>query len=454
MRSNLAPLSLLLLGAAAPLAAADGALDTLFHPASAGVLDYGEPGDVERVDVLEAPDGALVLIVDTTDAQGNPNRGHWRRVTTSDADAPCALAGGPVADFRPSGATFDHLGRLVVVGETGLGGAWRIVVARFLYPACTPDPAFDGNGYAAYFQGLSPLSVDIVERRFGSDIVTLFYYYVAFTAQDGERYAAIARIAANGELDADFGGGDGWAGARIAGRDEMVMAMALDRSGRCILASRSEDFDGERFRYDWSVFRFTPAGELDTSFSGDGGLLIPFDLVTDGFDEPWDVAASKDGRVAIAGRAEGSTATRAAVVVLRENGSFEDDFDGNGKLAFAPVAGQAGSLRAVEFQSDGRLLVAGRTWSDPLGLGDSFVARLDAAGGLDGGFSGDGLALVPVDVVGSADDGAQSLALAAGRPVAAGVAYRGGGARNAFVFRLTSALIFADSFESNSFVAW
>lgn len=452
MRPPAVMLSLCLL--AAPLAAADGALDNLFQTASAGILRWGEPADVGRVEVLEAPDGALVLVVDSTDGQGNPDRGHWRRVTQHGADPLCALAGGAVADFRPSGATFDHLGRLVVVGETGLGGSWRVVVARFLYPDCTPDPAFDGNGYAAYFQGLSPLSVGIVERRFGSGLVVLYYYYVGFTAQDGDGYAALARIDANGVLDGAYGGGDGWASARIAGRDELVAAMALDRAGRFVLVSRSEDFVDGEFLYDWSVFRFTAAGELDTGFSGDGGALIPFDLVAGGFDEPWDVAAAADGRIAIVGRAEGSTATRAAVAVLRENGAFDSAFDGNGKLAFEPLDGQAGVLRAAAFQSDGRLIVAGRTWTEPLDLGDSFVARLGLDGAFDGSFAGDGVAVVAVDAVGSADDGAQALTLAAGRPVVAGAAYRGSNLHDAFVYRLQNGLIFADGFESASTIAW
>src|SRR5690606_22553231 len=119
--------------------------------------------------------------------------------------------------------TFDGSGRLLVTGSAfypSLG--WVAFVVRVLYPECTRDPAFDGDGY---------FTLDGTDELFGLAIATTTVVVQSFPVERivvaGERRwgggggdgadLLLLRLRGDGTLDPGFGGGDGWASYDFAG---------------------------------------------------------------------------------------------------------------------------------------------------------------------------------------------------------------------------------------------
>ena len=93
---------------------------------------------------LVGPDGSAVLI-----GQAGTNGIFWARVGENGG-------GGGTCTFTPPGVgaagayhgLFDRDGRLVLTGAATYPALGTVLfVARFLYPDCTLDAAFDGDGY-------------------------------------------------------------------------------------------------------------------------------------------------------------------------------------------------------------------------------------------------------------------------------------------------------------------
>src|SRR5829696_566409 len=111
------------------------------------------------------------------------------------------------------------------------------------------------------------------------------------------------------------------------------------------------------------------AGDLDTSFDGDGKLVLPFKI------SPGHVLPESDGKVLMTDE-DSST-----VVRLAADGSLDRSFDGDGiATGFVEVP-----MSAAALQPDGKLVVAGAS-----SAGDITVARLGTDGKLDKSFGADG----------------------------------------------------------------
>ena len=114
---------------------------------------------------------------------------------------------------------------------------------------------------------------------------------------------AIARVTSIGVLDTSFGGGDGLALAGSPGgnRDDDARSIAIDASGRIAVAGGTAfgnaSNNGPRSTM---VARWTADGVLDTSFDGDGVLIL--DLTQAGGDDfGIDVAFDGNGKLMVLG---------------------------------------------------------------------------------------------------------------------------------------------------------
>ena len=130
---------------------------------------------------------------------------------------------------------------------------------------------------------------------------------------------------------------------------------------------------------DYLIMRFNTDGSLDNTFSGDGKVETDIS----GSDSAYAVAIQTDGKIVVAGR----TGTGWGVVRYNTNGSLDSTFSGDGKLSltFASIFGVPTS---ISVQSNGRIVISG-------GIRISNVsswgfARLNSDGSLDSTFDGDG----------------------------------------------------------------
>lgn len=161
--------------------------------------------------------------------------------------------------------------------------------------------------------------------------------------------------AADGDLDPTFGA-QGVALATTALGDG-PRALAVDAAGRIVAVG--DAVSGPEASV-FLVARFTPEGELDPSFDGDGLRAVGFSYGGVTNDHATSVAIQPDGKIVVAGyaTAAGGASTAGALVRLMPNGALDATFDGDG-IAVLAVAGQNHSFHRVVVKPEGTLVVAG-----------------------------------------------------------------------------------------------
>lgn len=176
-----------------------------------------------------------------------------------------------------------------------------------------------------------------------------------FTAFNGNPRIRVARLNANGSLDATFSPG--------LGPDGNVWALVAQPDGKVIIAGEFSTVGGSaRAR----VARLNTDGSLDATF--DPGVNGPNATV-------WALALQSDGKVLIGGEftSVGGSAI-AGVARLNADGSLDS--------AFTPGAGTDGTVYALAVQTDGKVLVGGQFNSLDFNSRNG-LARLNGDGSID-----------------------------------------------------------------------
>lgn len=281
--------------------------------------------------------------------------------------------------------------------------------ARKIAPG-DPDPSFNGTGVRLYQpRGLSASVQDIVVQRDGK--ILLAGYTGDYYTRD--RDAVVLRVNPDGSPDQSFGLGG------VVSLDFDVVpglistdyahALALDSSGRIVVAGMSSPDNGGAADGRATIARLRPNGTLDSTFSGDGKLVESFGYACGGSgaeassgDGLTDVVVLPDGRLRLAGyTGEGSGSGNIVVLGLNADGSRDCGF-GSGGRVFLDFGGED-SANAIALAPGGDLVVAGS--SDNEYRMATAMARLTTAGALVGGFGDGGRWVAPSDVaLGSIED--------------------------------------------------
>jgi uncharacterized delta-60 repeat protein len=222
------------------------------------------------------------------------------------------------------------------------------------------------------------------------------------------------RLNANGTPDSSFGTG----GAvrtpidLVNGGYDVARAVATGSGGTIVLAGDA----GTQGSLDLAFARYTSAGVLDPSFSGDGVQTVDVGA----FDSIAGVVVQPDGKVVAAGRG-GAGFT---VVRLRADGSLDPTF-GSGGIVDTPIRDPStrDEASAITVLGDGRILVAGTADYYYGAQTDFALVRYLPSGALDPSFGSGGI----VATASPSEDVANAMALTpSGGIVVAG--YGGGGA--------------------------
>ncbi len=247
----------------------------------------------------------------------------------------------------------------------------------------------------------------------------------------GKRRAALAgailaltvagtAYAAAGDLDTSFSG-DGKAvfDLGITGNGQLTAEdLAIDSSGRVLTTG----FDGNN---DFAVTRFNTDGSLDASFGPEGTGTVRTDFGTGSADNSSDIAIDGSGKIVVAGYSDASDAGFGDMAVARYNpdGTLDTGFGTNG-TATVGVAGQTDLAYAVAIDSQGRIVLGGFGTGVP---NEGYAAArfetngtVDDNSDADGGFGDgdDGYIIFPGD--GGSYAQGQSVAIGAGDKVVIG----------------------------------
>jgi uncharacterized delta-60 repeat protein len=238
-------------------------------------------------------------------------------------------------------------GRILAAGMfTGVGGTFRTNIVR-LQADGSVDVSFDSAA------GPSGLVRKLVVQPDGRILIG-----GEFTTVNNTNRNRIARLNADGSLDASFDPG--------TGADNIVRTVARLPTGEVMVGGLFTSFDGRPANY---LVRLNNDGTLDQSFPAGSG---PNNNVY--FIDP-----QAEGTILIGGdfTAVGGTNIN-RVARLRADGSVDD--------TFLPVGGALGGPVYHIVQQDNGKIVIGGSFSSVNGSSLNGLARLNADGSLDSGF--------------------------------------------------------------------
>jgi len=265
--------------------------------------------------------------------------------------------GGLDTGFLQSGANgevytlaLDHEGNIVAAGNfTLMNGVSRNGIAR-LSPNGSLDSSFQDGMPGAYTVGSLAIQDD------GKIVIG-----GTFTMVNGIVRNRIARLNSDGSLDTNFQNS-------VSGADDTVRSVAIDGSGRVLLAGYFNRLDdATRTR----VARLNADGTLDPAFAHD--LVGTIDSVES-------IALQGDKKILIAG-------SFVAVNGVIRNHIARLNADGSPDIGFLNgLSGPDRVVYSVASQKDGKLLIGGDFFIVN-GLVRPKLVRLNGDGSLDGGFS-------------------------------------------------------------------
>ena len=213
------------------------------------------------------------------------------------------------------------------------------------------------------------------------------------------RAFAIVRYNADGTLDTTFGSNG--LSTPFAGRAGEVRGMAIQPDGRIVVAGHAGGF---------ALARLMADGSLDASFGSGGQVLTDVSPPSPVSELVYDMALQSDGRIVLAGQADGGSGATATLARYNTDGSLDTTF-GAGGVVFNDVPGRA---NAVAVQPDGRIVVAGFSFE---------MTRFNADGTLDTGFGSGGHVALPFGDSGWESEAFALLAQPDGKIVVAGGTY-------------------------------
>jgi len=234
--------------------------------------------------------------------------------------------------------------------------------------------------------------------------------WVALLSGDG--------ILADGDLDPTFAGTPGIVTVGFGSFNDLGCGVAIQSDGKIVVAGYSNN--------DFALVRYNSNGPLDTSFGSGGKVTTDFGSSNDW---GWSVAIQSDGRIVVAGYSSNDF----ALARYNSNGSLDSSFGSGGKIT-TDFRSSYDYGRSVALQSDGKIVVAGYTYNGS--NYDFALVRYNSNGSLDSSFGSGGKV---TSAIGSSDDYGMSVALQSdGKIVVAGYTYSGSNSYDFALVRYSS----------------
>jgi uncharacterized delta-60 repeat protein len=189
-------------------------------------------------------------------------------------------------------------------------------------------------------------------------------------------FAAVTN-AAPGTLDTTFGTG-GIVTTPVVGFTNLIHAIAIQPDGKIIAVGEGGSMP---------VVRYNVDGSLDTSFNGTGIAAATVGTANG-------VAIQPDGKIIVVGDNSNPANVDFKVVRYNANGTFDTSFDSDGIVETAVREG-VDVAYAVAIQPDGKIIVSGRSDSNPTFVTSFAMVRYNTNGSLDTTFDTDGIVITP-----------------------------------------------------------
>ncbi len=247
----------------------------------------------------------------------------------------------------------------------------------------TPDLSFGDQGKKIITAGTgSGFGKDVAIQHDGKILIA------GIASNGNANDFVVMRLDEDGNIDPDFGE-NGMVFTDFANLTDAAESMAIDSSGRIIVAGYTDSGDGFLF----AVARYSSDGIPDSTFGVNGKVVIP--VGTSGFCKG--VAIQADQKIVLGGYATNpqSGTNEFALVRLLTNGTPDDTFGENG-LVLTNLNIGAAVANALIIQPDGKILLAGQALRDATFHWEIAIVRYHDDGSLDVSWDEDGIVLTAI----------------------------------------------------------
>jgi uncharacterized delta-60 repeat protein len=292
----------------------------------------------------------------------------------------------PYWDEVIGGTVIDGSGRIVVVGEAAFAPNHpQFAVARFTASGM-PDATFGTGGTALTTVGAAGEDYSTAVALDGSGRIVVAGYAITSAAPRHCAFAVV-RYLSNGILDATFGSG-GKVVTPLDGLCDAASGLAIDGSGRIVVVGTV----AASSKMNLGMVRYLTSGVLDPTFGVAGKVS---GAITAWNDVPHGVAIDGSGRIVVVGTAENPDnpgAHDVEVARFTASGAFDSSFGSAGRVVTS--VGDLDEGRAVAIDPNGRIVVAGRTLAWSPWAQDGLIVAYTASGSLDATFGSGGIVTV------------------------------------------------------------
>ena len=404
--------AMILVLAPAGARAAAGDLDTRFGHAGVVVTDFSTTEDYSLA-VKVQPDGKII-VAGYSGIYPDFHSALVRYARNGRLDSTFGTGGKVVATFDSSGDDLNAIalqadGKIVAAGSIH-GTAF--LLARFNADGSVDQTFGDNGSVQTTFGDPTAGAGDAVLQADGKIIVAGVSGAGPYSELND---FALARYNADGSLDQSFGTGGKvithFPGVTNTG--STATCVALQPDGKLVVGGT---YKNEGTPHQFALARYNSNGTLDSTF-GQSGKVMTFVGAGDAFS--FALVLQSNGRIVLAGYSY-TQGHDFSLVGYGSNGTLDSTF-GNGGFMATDFSGASDDIAyAMTMQSDGKLVVGGRTGDYP--SFDFGVARYSSDGQLDQSFGTGGK--VTTDI-GSADYGYAVALQRNGKFVLAGIAFNG-----------------------------
>lgn len=285
----------------------------------------------------------------------------------------------------------------IVIACTGSGSGGQDFFICMLDTNGALDPSFNVNG---------TLFVDLLGTGSQADIVHSLdidangnIYVIGTTNTAGvpvNSDFAIIKVNPSGQLVTTFSG-DGKLILDPTGTADQGKGIKIQADGKIIIGGTSGS--------NMMIARLDSAGTLDNTFNSVGYATITFQLASD----MGALTLDQNERIVIAGKLLTSN-SNIATARYQSNGTFDPNYGFNGKYVYN-IGGFANHVNDIHIQSDNKIVLAGYA-NDSISISKFIVSRIDTAGSIDITFGGLGFAKQPI-ISGNANEICNGMAVMA-----------------------------------------
>lgn len=296
-------------------------------------------------------------------------------------------------------------GKIVVAGFADVGGDFDFAVVRYNTDGSL-DNTFDSDGKVTTPVGVSMDYAYSVAIQSDGKIVVVGQSNIG-----GNNDFAVVRYNTNGSLDNTFDT-DGKVTTPIGAYSDVATFVTIQSDGKIVVVGSSNNVSGFT---EFALVRYNTDGSLDNTLDTDGMLTT----VVGNDDFANSAAIQSDGKIVVVGYSDAGASYDFALVRYNTDGSLDNSLDIDGMLTTS--IGNFDEARSVAVQSDGKIVVAGR--SNNGSNYDFSLVRYNSNGSLDNSFDSDGILTTSIGV---GDNEAYALAIQSdGKIIVAGISNNG-----------------------------